>query len=479
MAQAEAFYEHRTYRRTRCHRQALLREAAATGVAAQAIAVDLSPGGLRLKVPVAYAQHAAVEVELRAEGDEAQPVLPVPGRVVWCQQAGQSWICGVRLWMKRAAVLPPSAQIRSREEAMLVLTQLAQSLPGAQDDLYALSPTPRSLAEPDQVDQVTPGLPARKWPWVSLLSLLLILLMLAVHQAVEYRREAQEESFPDSSRVARADFARGFVTAPTPVRAVLPPVGTPGAAPGILQPGPLSAPRTPSRAEIQGLLATAEFTLLHQGPAQARPLFEEVIARGVHLPQELRAAQAGLAEARAAAGDVVPAETMAMAHGSVGDAVFLGRAPTRLAPSLKPRAGLELALAETPLGMVAPVHIVVKLDEYLMQVKRHGAILAEFPVGIGMDGRTPRGNFTIANKLEQPTWYNKGQGVPPSDPRNPLGAYWMGLGTEGRATSYGIHPTNAPESIGRSQSRGCIRMRPEDAALVFQWCEVGTPVTIL
>ncbi|HQE75904.1 MAG TPA: L,D-transpeptidase [Candidatus Hydrogenedentes bacterium] len=32
--------------------------------------------------------------------------------------------------------------------------------------------------------------------------------------------------------------------------------------------------------------------------------------------------------------------------------------------------------------------------------------------------------------------------------------------------------------MGADRSRGCIRMRPEDAETVFQWCPVGTRVTI-
>jgi L,D-transpeptidase catalytic domain len=43
---------------------------------------------------------------------------------------------------------------------------------------------------------------------------------------------------------------------------------------------------------------------------------------------------------------------------------------------------------------------------------------------------------------------------------------------------YGIHGTNAPESIGRSVSHGCVRLRNEDIEKLFDMVAVGTPVYI-
>src|SRR6202140_4808412 len=39
--------------------------------------------------------------------------------------------------------------------------------------------------------------------------------------------------------------------------------------------------------------------------------------------------------------------------------------------------------------------------------------------------------------------------------------------------SYGIHGTNAPLSIYDFQSRGCIRMHPQDAGALFRQVKVG------
>src|SRR5712671_5684729 len=43
---------------------------------------------------------------------------------------------------------------------------------------------------------------------------------------------------------------------------------------------------------------------------------------------------------------------------------------------------------------------------------------------------------------------------------------------------YGIHGTDHPESIGRSVSHGCVRMRNEDIERLYPMVAVGTPVYI-
>ena len=42
----------------------------------------------------------------------------------------------------------------------------------------------------------------------------------------------------------------------------------------------------------------------------------------------------------------------------------------------------------------------------------------------------------------------------------------------------GIHGTNAPQSIGRAASRGCIRLRNRDVEELFDLIAVGVPVEV-
>jgi hypothetical protein len=51
----------------------------------------------------------------------------------------------------------------------------------------------------------------------------------------------------------------------------------------------------------------------------------------------------------------------------------------------------------------------------------------------------------------------------------------MGLSVRG----YGIHGTNAPRSIGKSASHGCIRMAKPDLEELFEMVQVGDTVELI
>ena len=57
--------------------------------------------------------------------------------------------------------------------------------------------------------------------------------------------------------------------------------------------------------------------------------------------------------------------------------------------------------------------------------------------------------------------------------RGVLGTHRLNLGD-----GYAIHGTNRPETIGRSVSHGCVRLRNEDIAVLYDIVPVGTPVYI-
>jgi LysM repeat protein len=128
-----------------------------------------------------------------------------------------------------------------------------------------------------------------------------------------------------------------------------------------------------------------------------------------------------------------------------------------------------------------PFHAVVtksafRLDLYLGSPGEPGSqYVRSFPVGLGKDNSTPTGSWIVqqGNKAHPATYYSpRGEGViEANDPKNPLGGYWMGLqGVAGEAAdkhSYGIHGTIEPDSIGKQASMGCIRLRHEDIAALF------------
>lgn len=101
-------------------------------------------------------------------------------------------------------------------------------------------------------------------------------------------------------------------------------------------------------------------------------------------------------------------------------------------------------------------------------------VIARFPVAVGAGvSPSPTGEFTIVNRVANPTYYHAGN-VIPSGADNPVGTRWLGLSQKG----YGIHGTNAPRSIGHAASHGCIRLRNRDMERLFTLLQVGDMVEI-
>ncbi len=98
----------------------------------------------------------------------------------------------------------------------------------------------------------------------------------------------------------------------------------------------------------------------------------------------------------------------------------------------------------------------------------------KYSVATGKESNTPVGTFKIKDKLENPTWYKKGEVIPPGVPENGLGTRWLGFDKP----SYGIHGTNAPETIGTQASEGCIRMLNADVEELFSLVPAGTEVRV-
>lgn len=132
------------------------------------------------------------------------------------------------------------------------------------------------------------------------------------------------------------------------------------------------------------------------------------------------------------------------------------------------QAGQKLKVLKGPFGAV------VDLARFEMTVHAHGWFVRRYSIGIGRDHRTPQGEFTVQNKLENPTWYDpQGGQIEGDDPENPLGEYWLGLGDH-----IGIHGTIDASTIGKAASRGCIHLQDNDIAEVFQLLGVGSKVVI-
>jgi lipoprotein-anchoring transpeptidase ErfK/SrfK len=142
----------------------------------------------------------------------------------------------------------------------------------------------------------------------------------------------------------------------------------------------------------------------------------------------------------------------------------------------------EVAVSDTaaPTVQVAPRTvvtrtIVVSLEDRRLALLEDGVVRKVYPVAVGSDATpSPTGAFTIVGRVTNPTYYHQGKVIPPG-PQNPVGTRWMGLSQKG----YGIHGTNAPRSIGKAASHGCIRMGRRDLEDLFAQVRTGDVVEIV
>jgi L,D-transpeptidase ErfK/SrfK len=120
---------------------------------------------------------------------------------------------------------------------------------------------------------------------------------------------------------------------------------------------------------------------------------------------------------------------------------------------------------------------------------RDGEAIRALPVAVGQRSwPTPRGAMTIVDKETDPTWdvpasireeaRRAGKELPervPPGPNNPLGAFWLRLSGGG----VGLHGTNAPSSIYKAVTHGCVRLHPDDVAWLYPRVDVGTKVLLI
>ncbi len=121
-----------------------------------------------------------------------------------------------------------------------------------------------------------------------------------------------------------------------------------------------------------------------------------------------------------------------------------------------------------------PFAAVVELRDFALTIHLHGYYVKRYPVCIGKDGSSPVGKFTVLNKVENPPYTGPdGKVISADDPSNPLGERWIDLGD-----SYGIHGTIDPDSIGKAESRGCIRLGDREIIEVYNFLVKGSEVAI-
>jgi lipoprotein-anchoring transpeptidase ErfK/SrfK len=108
-------------------------------------------------------------------------------------------------------------------------------------------------------------------------------------------------------------------------------------------------------------------------------------------------------------------------------------------------------------------------------------MIAQFPVTTGSQhDPLPIGEWTIKGVSRNPDFhYNPDlfwdsgskdeKAVLKPGPNGPVGVVWIDLSKD----HYGIHGTPEPQTIGRTESHGCIRLTNWDAARLAQMVKTG------
>lgn len=132
----------------------------------------------------------------------------------------------------------------------------------------------------------------------------------------------------------------------------------------------------------------------------------------------------------------------------------------------------------------APGTIVIDTgNTALYYVLGHGRAI-RYGVGVGREGFTWSGVQTVSRKAAWPDWHPPAEMIArqpylprfvAGGPGNPLGAAAMYLGS----STYRIHGTNDPSTIGKFVSSGCIRLTNEDVQDLASRVTVGAKVIVL
>lgn len=118
--------------------------------------------------------------------------------------------------------------------------------------------------------------------------------------------------------------------------------------------------------------------------------------------------------------------------------------------------------------------IIINSRYNTLRFYQNGSLVASYSCATGASGTpTPQGKFAIFEKLVNRP-YGKTPDISGDSPNNALGRRWMQFKSGG----YAIHGTNAPSSIGKHASHGCVRMHNEDVIELYSMVPMGTTVIV-
>jgi len=116
-----------------------------------------------------------------------------------------------------------------------------------------------------------------------------------------------------------------------------------------------------------------------------------------------------------------------------------------------------------------PLHLVVNIPAYRLDVYENGSLRTSYPVTVGKPREpTPTGHYNLKKVVWNPWWHppfnrRPKDKITPPGPKNPMGKVKLYF-----ADLYYLHGTPKEHEIGSPASRGCVRLRNEDAIALAQ-----------
>nr|WP_299596045.1 L,D-transpeptidase [Sphingomonas bacterium] len=163
------------------------------------------------------------------------------------------------------------------------------------------------------------------------------------------------------------------------------------------------------------------------------------------------------------------------------------RVPNVVAQSRDYKADLEpewkatLAMLNVDARQPTGDHVVVDKSEGVLKVlNAENKVIAQFPATMGSEhDPLPIGSWKIQGADYNPKFHYNSElfwdakkdqeAMLPPGPNGPVGVIWLDLSKP----HYGIHGTSHPETIGRAESHGCIRLTNWDAARLSMMIKPG------
>ena len=168
----------------------------------------------------------------------------------------------------------------------------------------------------------------------------------------------------------------------------------------------------------------------------------------------------------------------------VPNAITTGRAYDAKLPEAWRKTLTDLNVDSTqPVGAKI---VVSKSKEVLRVLDKDGKLVAQFMATMGSThDPLPIGTWKVKGASYNPEFHfnpdlfwdakkSAKQALLPPGPNGPVGVVWLDLSKP----HYGIHGTPSPETIGRAESHGCIRLTNWDAARLAMMVKPGTPAVL-